>query len=390
MQLEEEIDIAKNWLCKHKVDGWLLYSFHNNNHVCIDFLNLGPNIHQTRRFFYFVQPDKVPISICHEIEKHLYKNLPGKCLTYKSWRELDEILDNLLRSKNTICMEYSQDCAIPSLSIVDAGTVEKIKGFSVDVISSGPILEELFSKLTKKQYQSHKEASVHLEEISQLLVEFIKSKNSIYEKDVQDFILKEFSNRKLVTEGLPICAVGKHSANPHYQIFGSGAKIQRNSLILVDFWAKKDQEDAVFADITKMFFYGEEIEPEIERIFSIVLNAQKKAIDFISKRLANKQIVKGFEVDEITRDFFKEHHLQEYFTHRLGHSIETNLHGRGANLDSFETLDDRPLISGGLFSCEPGIYLPEKFGIRLELNAFIREDQTLEITTPIQSNLIRI
>ncbi|HUX60721.1 MAG TPA: M24 family metallopeptidase, partial [Ignavibacteriaceae bacterium] len=63
----------------------------------------------------------------------------------------------------------------------------------------------------------------------------------------------------------------------------------------------------------------------------------------------------------------------EYFFHRTGHSITTDLHGSGAHMDNYETKDERLLLPSTSFSIEPGIYLPE-FGVRSEIDVYITPD----------------
>ena len=88
-------------------------------------------------------------------------------------------------------------------------------------------------------------------------------------------------------------------------------------------------------------------------------SAQNEALEFIKERVDEKRMIRGFEVDEICRNVIKSKGLAEYFIHRTGHNLHTNLHGPGAHLDGFETIDDRPLIKNTAFTIEPGIY----FGI---------------------------
>ena len=81
----------------------------------------------------------------------------------------------------------------------------------------------------------------------------------------------------------------------------------------------------------------------------------------------------------------------EYFIHRTGHSITHELHGAGTNLDSLETVDDRPLIPASSFSIEPGIYIPGQFGIRSEIDVVIEEDSTVTVTSvPAQRQVLAL
>ncbi|MBI5274353.1 MAG: M24 family metallopeptidase [Chlamydiales bacterium] len=392
-ELLEKITKAKNWLLEHEIDGWLLYSFQTSNDICLDFLQLSQDLHQTRRFFYFISKTGEITAIVHFIEKHLYAHLPGSVIVYKSCMELDQALASIIKGKHRICMEYSHYNAIPYLSKVDAGIWEKVTSFGVKVVSSGEILGEVFSKLSLQEYQSHLDAAKNLEEIVSLIPSFVqrymKKNKIIYEIDLQDFILEEFHKRNLETEGKPICAAQVNSSNPHYQIVGKGKKIEPQGILLVDLWAKLKEKKAVFADTTKMFYLSKPVENKVKEMFSLVRDAQRCAVEFIQQRLTHHQMIKGYEVDQVAREWISSHGYGAYFVHRLGHNIERELHGRGTHLDSFETIDDRVLQSNTLFSIEPGIYLPGEFGIRLELNAYIDHDQ-INITTKLQDDLLLI
>jgi len=80
----------------------------------------------------------------------------------------------------------------------------------------------------------------------------------------------------------------------------------------------------------------------------------------------------------------------DFFTHRTGHNIDKDTHGPGANIDSLENLDERPLIPRTCFSIEPCIYLPGEFGIRLEYNVYIHETGKIQVTGGIQDTIICI
>ena len=65
--------------------------------------------------------------------------------------------------------------------------------------------------------------------------------------------------------------------------------------------------------------------------------------------------------------------MEQYFIHRTGHNIHTEVHGNGANIDNLETKDSRALIPRTCFSIEPGIYLEGRFGVRSEIDVYVRE-----------------
>jgi Xaa-Pro aminopeptidase len=80
----------------------------------------------------------------------------------------------------------------------------------------------------------------------------------------------------------------------------------------------------------------------------------------------------------------------EYFIHRTGHSIHEMTHGNGANIDDLETHDTRLLLPRTLFSIEPGIYFPGRFGVRSEIDIY-HSGKGAEITgPPVQEELVTI
>ena len=94
----------------------------------------------------------------------------------------------------------------------------------------------------------------------------------------------------------------------------------------------------------------------------------------------------GWEVDRAVRDVIADAGYSEFFVHRTGHSLGTDVHGIGPNIDDLETQDRRRLRSGMAFSIEPGIYLPE-FGIRLEIDCLMVEDRAVVTTLPLQTEV---
>jgi Xaa-Pro aminopeptidase len=89
-------------------------------------------------------------------------------------------------------------------------------------------------------------------------------------------------------------------------------------------------------------------------------------------RVRQRTSIAGFEVDDAVRGFIDQQGYGDYFFHRTGHSIGTEVHGTGANMDNLESHDERRIIPGSCFSIEPGVYLPE-FGIRSEVDVYVGE-----------------
>jgi Xaa-Pro aminopeptidase len=156
----------------------------------------------------------------------------------------------------------------------------------------------------------------------------------------------------------------------------------------MDMWAKLNTPGAVFYDITWVGFCGAVVPDEVTKVFTIVRDARDRAFELVRDRVAAKQPLRGFEVDDAARNHIAENGYAEYFVHRTGHSIGEDVHGTGANMDNLETHDERKVIPGTCFSVEPGIYLPH-FGIRSEFNVYV-SDKEAKVTGASQAELIRV
>ena len=376
---------AQKYLKELHLDGWLLYDFRKTNelaHIC---LKIPDKTTTTRRFFYLIPKKEKPIKLVHGIEPHILDAHPGQMKMYTSWQSLEEQLADMLRGKRRVAMEYSPNNTIPYVSRVDAGTVDQIRSFGVEVVSSADFLAQFTSTLSPRQIESQIQAGKALDRILQdvwaWIAQLLTHKKTLREYDVQQKIIEEFTVRHMVTDHPPIVGVNAHSADPHYQpLKSSSSVIQMGDLILIDLWAKEKREDAIFADITRVAVAAHEPSEKQKKIFGVVRKAQLRALELIQECFQKKQRIEGWEVDDAAREVVQAAGFGKYFTHRTGHSIERTLHGSGAHIDNLETHDIRPLIPGSCFSIEPGIYLPGEFGIRLETDVLIHYDGSVQIT----------
>jgi len=364
------IEKAKKKLLAHQLDGWLIYDYKKMNDVAHHFLAIPEETFITRRFFYWIPLKGEPVKIVHQIEPNILHHLPGETHLYLSWKELQERLLKVLKKSKKIAMEFSPYCHVPNLSKIDAGTFQMVRACNVQIESCSPFIQEFTSVLTPTQVDSHFEAMRFLEQtLDKTWVLIRQTPLTLTELDIQTFILDEMKQNGFVTEGKPIVASNQHSSDPHFA--SSKTKIKPGDLLLVDLWAKKAAPGSVFADITHMAILGRKPKTKEEEIFNIVKQARDAAFDLIMQRFEKGEGVKGYEVDEVCRALIQKHGYAEYFVHRTGHNIGQKLHDCGANIDSLETLDERPLVPNTCFSIEPGIYIPGEFGIRLETNVYI-------------------
>jgi len=380
-----DIQDIQQRLVEHELDGWLLYDHHASNRFMRDLLRLPSYLIMTRRVFYWIPSQGEPVKILHRIEEEALQAYQGKTLLYTSWSELESLLASVLKNTQRIAMEYSAKNANPYISVVDAGTIELVRSLGPEVISSDDLLQHFTSVLTDEQMSTHR-AAAHILETTitnawEMLAERLRRDKKVTDYDVQHFILSEFTAKKCITEEGPMCSINAASAKPHHRASKEQpVMIQKGDFILIDLWCKQDIPYAVYADITRVAVALPEPTPKQQEVFSVVRAAQKQALHFMQERLGAGKTVRGYEVDDVCRQLIKERGYGEFFLHRTGHNIDTQVHGAGANLDNLETSDQRKLLAGTCFSIEPGIYLPGEFGVRLEHNVLIGHEKQVEIT----------
>jgi Xaa-Pro aminopeptidase len=201
--------------------------------------------------------------------------------------------------------------------------------------------------------------------------------------------MDRFREAGLETDHPPIVAANANASNPHYAPSPDApVEIVPGDSVLIDLWAKLTNPDAVFYDITWMGYCGANPPERLVNVFAVGMEARDAAVALVEGASAERRMLQGFEVDDACRGVIQRHGFGDYFVHRTGHSIGTDVHGSGANMDNLETHDIRRVLPGTCFSVEPGIYLPE-FGIRTEVNVFVGEDRA-GVTGEVQRKLVEV
>jgi Xaa-Pro aminopeptidase len=206
---------------------------------------------------------------------------------------------------------------------------------------------------------------------------------------MQQWFMEAFSRENLITDDPPVVAVNANSGNPHYGPSPeSSSAIREGDFVLLDVWAKKNVPNAVYYDITWTGFVGKAPSEQQRKIFEVVRGARNAGIERVKSAIAQGKQIAGWEVDRATRDYIKQAGFGNYFIHRTGHSIGTEVHSNGANMDDLEVHDERQILPNSCFSIEPGIYMPE-FGVRSEVNMMVRP-KAAEVTGKIQNEIVII
>ncbi|MDP9004500.1 MAG: M24 family metallopeptidase [Verrucomicrobiota bacterium] len=381
-----------------KLDGWLFYDFRGSDPLAPRILMLGEHASGSRRWFYYIPAAGEPVKIVHSIERSKLDALSGKRLIYRGWQEqhshLRETLVPAAKSHPHIAMQYSPINDIPYMSRVDAGTIELIRSFGVELVTSAELVQQFEAVWTPAQKESHIEASDKTHRIiMEAFVEIarrIRADQPVTEYDVQQFIAHRWDEEGMRPEQ-PIVAVNENAANPHYTPTREVTKtIKRGDFVLLDVASKLKKIGAVFTDQTWTGYVGETVPEEFTKIFLIVREARDAAVEFVRRNVRAGKSIRGAEIDDVSRGVIQRAGFGGQFTHRTGHSIGEEVHGNGVNIDNFETRDSRRLIPGLAFSIEPGIYLEGKFGVRSEIDVYVGEED-IEVTgQPIQTEIVPI
>ena len=382
-------------LREQKVDGWLFYDHHHRDPIAYRILGLSDTLHVSRRWYYFIPAEGQPRKLTHRIESGKLASLPGSGQLYSSWQELEAGLRTMLEPYQKLAMQYSPRNAIMYVSLVDAGTVEVLRDMGKTIVSSADLVSRFEAVLTPEQIASHYEAQRHIDEIVSAAWKHIATRlrsggaAPLNEYEVMVW-LQEAMRRAGIADGYgPNVSVNANSSDSHYEPTSAFSKpISEGDFLLIDIWGRMDRPGTCFYDITWTGVVGREPNERERQVFSAVAQARDAAIKTVQDAFAAGRPLAGWQADDAARAVIRNAGFGEYFTHRTGHSISTETHGNGANLDNLETHDERLILPYTCFSVEPGIYLPE-FGVRSEINMLTEPGQAV-VTGPIQTELVRI
>ncbi|WP_457640434.1 M24 family metallopeptidase [Persephonella sp.] len=217
---------------------------------------------------------------------------------------------------------------------------------------------------TEDEINIIKEAVKKTDKIFKRILEEIKDLKT--ELNVRRRIINYIFEEGGTGESFPaIVASGEHSANPHYET--SDYPILWDSPLLIDMGMKYK---GYCSDFTRTVFLGN-IDPEIEKIYQIVKEANITATEKVKEGVPVK------EIDLAARKVIEKYGYGEYFTHSTGHGIGVEIHEEPRIYKNAEDI----LKENMVFTIEPGIYIPKKGGVRLENIVVVRKDKAEILTT---------
>ena len=163
-----------------------------------------------------------------------------------------------------------------------------------------------------------------------------------------------------------IVGSGPHGADPHHEC--SDRELRPGDIVVIDIGGPV--EPGYNSDCTRTYSLGEP-DPEVAGQYAVLQRAQAAAV------AAVRPGVSAESIDAAARDVLAQAGLAEYFVHRTGHGIGLSVHEEPYIVAG----NDQPLAEGMAFSVEPGIYLPGRWGARIEDIVIVTADVALPVNT---------
>ena len=189
--------------------------------------------------------------------------------------------------------------------------------------------------------------------------------------------LLEYEMRALGAEGTSfetIVAFGANGSVPHHET--GETRLRFGDAVLIDFGCKTE---GYCSDCTRTFLFGDDKKHEkFKEIYAHVLAAHLLVQERVTAGMT------GHEADAIARGYLKEHGLDKYFTHSLGHGIGLQIH----EYPLLSPHKEEVLQDGMVFSDEPGVYIAGEIGVRIEDSMYMKDGSALSFMKKTQKNLI--
>ena len=261
-------------------------------------------------------------------------------------------------------------CAVPYVAIVDAGTVELVRSLGVEVVTSAELIQIFEARWTPEALEIASGSGPARGQGSRRGLRTDPrahaQRRAAAGSRGEGFRPRGFRRRGPADRQRTDCGLQRQRLAIRITSRAPSvtSPIQSGDWVLLDMWAKLDQPGAVYYDITWTAFCGDHPTDEMRaRLHHGAATRAMPPSHACRARSAEGETLRGFEVDDACRAVIIKAGYGEFFTHRTGHSIGVEVHGNGANMDNFETHDERRVMPWSCFSVEPGIYLPN-FGVR--------------------------
>ncbi|MHA1505924.1 MAG: M24 family metallopeptidase [Candidatus Asgardarchaeia archaeon] len=379
------IERAKKLMEDLDIDGWLIVSS-DEREIHSPWI-LGVNCYS--KHFIFIPRNGEPFVIISTMEAPMVKEFSGisNVIEYENYRDMrDKLLKHLQELKGSkIALNYVEDLynsGGESLNTLTHGDYLSLKEFAkgVEFVSAKKLLYLLRSRKSKEEVENHKVAADIAVKAMKAAIEVIAPGVSESEvaAEAEGVMRKNGAEVAFKT----IVASGKNSADPHHNT-SRDKLIKDGELVIIDLGARYRMQ---CSDMTWTVFVGKNPPKKAVRMFEAVLKAKTSAISKI------KPGVEAWKVDEAAREVIHEYGFTDSeFMHSTGHPLGIEVHDVGP---SFSKKDNREtaimrMEPGMIMTVEPGVYVREFGGVRLEDDIVVTEDGC-EITTESLEELIEL
>lgn len=313
---------------------------------------------EEREAFLLVTPKKQFIFTDGRYSEAVRKLIPNFDLIEISGKQkLKDLLDDLTRKLKIQKLGIEDtDLKVNEFKLIRK-TIKNVKDFK---------FHEHRSIKTKEEVELVKKACRTGDETFKFIL--TKIKKGISEKELM-FLLENFIREKGFEPSFKtIVAFGENSAIPHHQT--GERKLKSGDFVLLDFGVKFKN---YCSDMTRTLVFGKASEKQMQ-IHQTVKEAQEKSFEYLKSNF--KKNIKAANLDEISRNWI----LKKGFPsipHSLGHGIGIEVHEH-----PFLSLNSKEILKEGMvFSIEPGIYIPEFGGVRIEDLFVIEKNEVKQLTT---------
>ena len=133
------LEAAQSFLRQAKIDAWLVYDFRGSNPVFRHLLDQSRAA--TRRAFLVIRPEGEPILLTHPVDQAAFRTVSCPRRFYRGWLEMRAMLKELLGEVRVLALEYSSEGSLPAAASVDAGTVELLRSWGYEIVSSADLFQ---------------------------------------------------------------------------------------------------------------------------------------------------------------------------------------------------------------------------------------------------------
>lgn len=295
----------------------------------------------------------------------------GDQMTYRVWEDHQGFSDIFRTGCEALHLAGKKIAVNDGVLAVDL--LEMMKALPAEYINGGHLLDPVRRRKDEEELEIMREASRIADRVMGRVQSALHS--GMTEGDLLKQLPAFFEAEG--AEGMsfnPIVAAGPNGSMPHY--VGDSRVIQKGDFVVVDMGARYK---GYCSDITRTFCMGTP-SAEQRRVYNVVLEAQKAG------EAAVKAGCTGEDVDRAARSVITAAGYGDFFLNRLGHGIGIAVHEAPYIIEGNQV----PLEPGNVFSVEPGIYIPGKFGIRIENLVAVRADGSGEALNSYPREIIVI